>query len=508
MKGIAVAAVAAGLLVTASEAIQLVKRDIPSVVAIGIQRKSVDNPVARDRIRRRAGKTVSQTLDNYQSGSLYFANVTLGTPPQNLRFHIDTGSSDLWTNSVNSELCQLSPEEAEAQDFESCSVSGTYNANASSTYQYLDSNFLIRYADRSGAQGDYVTDTLRIGGSTLTKLQLAVGYNSTSSEGVMGIGYPALEVQAVNNGDQPYANIPQAMVEQGLIQSNAYSLWLDDLASSSGSILFGGVDTDKYHGSLSTLPIQPEEGAYLEMIVTLTGVSLTQNGKNTSMATTELPTGVLLDSGSTLSYMPATLAQNLYKALNVQYSSRARRAFCDCSLAQSTATIDFSFSGAVISVPLREMVLQGGADAQTLSGSLGCTFGIAAIPASSSGGGTFTLGDTFLRSAYVVYDIANNEISLAPTNFNSVKTNVMEIGTGANSVPDASGIASAVSVAVTGTATKVNGGLTATGTVTLGSGAAATAAASRSRGPSSIGRISLAAAAGALGGGLLGLLAL
>lgn len=66
MRGTVVAAVAAGLLVTGSEAIQLVKRDIPSVVAIGIQRKSIDNPVDRDRIRRRAGKTVSQTLDNYQ----------------------------------------------------------------------------------------------------------------------------------------------------------------------------------------------------------------------------------------------------------------------------------------------------------------------------------------------------------------------------------------------------------------------------------------------------------
>ena len=434
--------------------------------------------------------------------------MTLGTPPQSLRFHIDTGSSDLWTNSANSELCQLSPEQAAAQNLETCSVSGTYNANASSTYQYVDSDFLIQYADSSGAQGDYVTDTLRIGGSTLTKLQLGVGYNSTSSEGVMGIGYPSLEIQSANTGAQSYANIPQAMVEQGLIQSNAYSLWLDDLASSTGSILFGGVDTDKYHGSLSTLPIQPEQGAYLEMIVTLTGVSVTQNGKNTSMTTTELPAGVLLDSGSTLSYLPASLSQNIYKAFNVQYSARVQQAFCDCSLAKSTATIDFSFSGAVISVPLSEMVLQGGADAQTSSGSLDCTFGILAAPVSKSGGSSFTLGDTFLRSAYVVYDIANNEISLAATNFNSVSANVMEIGTGAKSVPDASGVASAVNVAVTGTATKVNGGATATGTVTLSSSSTATAAASGSRASSPIGQVSLAAVIGVLGGGLLGLLAL
>ena len=324
----------------------------------------------------------------------------------------------------------------------------------------------------------------------------------------MGIGYPSLEVQSANTGAQSYSNIPQAMVEQGLIRSNAYSLWLDDLASSTGSILFGGVDTDKYHGSLSTLPIQPEQGVYLEMIVTLTGVSVTQNGKNTSMTTTEFPTGVLLDSGSTLSYLPASFSQNIYKTFNVQYSSKAQQAFCDCSLAQSTATIDFSFSGAVISVPLREMVLQGGADAQTSSGSLGCTFGIQAAPVSKNGASSFTLGDTFLRSAYVVYDIANNQISLAATNFNSVSTNVMEIGTGAKSVPDASGVASPVNVAVTGTATKINGGVTATGTVTLSSSSTATAGPSRSRASSPNGQVSIAAVIGVLAGGLLGLLAL
>lgn len=66
MKGAAVAAITAGLLVTGSDAIQLVKRDTPAVVAIGIQRNSINSPVKRDRLRRRANKTVTQTLDNYE----------------------------------------------------------------------------------------------------------------------------------------------------------------------------------------------------------------------------------------------------------------------------------------------------------------------------------------------------------------------------------------------------------------------------------------------------------
>lgn len=54
------------------------------------------------------------------------------------------------------------------------------------------------------------------------------------------------------------------------------------------------------------------------------------------------------------------------------------------------------------------------------------------------------LGDTFLRSAYVVYDLENNQISLAATNFNATGTNVQEIG---SSVPGATDVPNAVATA-------------------------------------------------------------
>ena len=70
-------------------------------------------------------------------------------------------------------------------------------------------------------------------------------------------------------------------------------------------------------------------------------------------------------------------------------------------------------------------------------------FGIA-----PSQGTTSVLGDTFLRSAYVVYDLANNEISLAQTNFNSTSSHVVEIGSGAGSVPDATSVTSVIEASV------------------------------------------------------------
>lgn len=43
------------------------------------------------------------------------------------------------------------------------------------------------------------------------------------------------------------------MVAAGLIKAPAYSLWLNDQSSSTGSILFGGVDSARYGGLLQTL---------------------------------------------------------------------------------------------------------------------------------------------------------------------------------------------------------------------------------------------------------------
>ena len=396
-------------------------------------------------------------LTAQQQGSLYFANCTIGTPAQHFRFLIDTGSSDLWANSATSQLCTSAPN-PNLGDIP-CSVSGTYNANKSSTYKYINSEFSISYADTTGAMGDYVSDVLNIGGKTVNPIEFGVGYVSNSSEGVMGIGYPALEVAVQVDNGKSYANLPQAMANQGLIQSPAYSLWLDDLDAATGSILFGGVDTDKFHGTLQTLPIVQEQGQFVEMIVELSSISLVQKGANTSVLTQ--PTPVLLDSGSTLSYLPVSFSGQLYKALGVEFNEQDGP-LCSCSLANQSITIDFIFSGQVISVPIAEMVLEGGGTGTGSSGqALDCVFGIVAQPAESEGGTPYTLGDTFIRSAYIVYDLGNNEISLAATNFGVSSSNVLAIGKGAGAVPSATGAAHPPTTTLNGT--PVVGGATGSG---------------------------------------------
>ena len=88
MKHISTLALAATTIIGA-EAINLQKRSngAPKVVEYEIERKTVVDPLKRDRLRKRQN-TISEELDNEQT--LYFANASIGTPAQNFRLHIDT----------------------------------------------------------------------------------------------------------------------------------------------------------------------------------------------------------------------------------------------------------------------------------------------------------------------------------------------------------------------------------------------------------------------------------
>lgn len=95
----------------------------------------------------------------------------------------------------------------------------------------MSKDFHIAYADKEYSIGDYGRETFTVGNARVRDLQFGIGLNTTSSEGIMGIGYNTNEVQVDWLGKEPYPNLVDLMVEQGHIQSRAYSLWLNDLGN-------------------------------------------------------------------------------------------------------------------------------------------------------------------------------------------------------------------------------------------------------------------------------------
>lgn len=424
----------------------------PRTISLPIERIHIPDVAARERRRRqkRQGNgIVEQELDN--DTFLYYANLTLGTPQQQLRLHIDTGSSDLWVNTAASSFCSSRADPCEG---------GTYDSSASSTHQVVNTFFNISYVDGSSASGDYVSDTLGFGGVTLEDFQFGIGDVSSSEQGVLGIGYAINEVQVNRAGLDPYPNLPIALVQAGHIATPAYSLWLNDLDAAVGEILFGGVNMERYEGSLATLPVIRTYGDYYELVVALTGLSLGGN----RITSRSLPAGVLLDSGATLTYLPNDIVQVIYDEIQAVYVSDVGAAYASCSLADEDATMDFEFSGKTISVSYNELILTAdittsGRPLTFTNGDAACLFGIAPADGSIS-----ILGDTFLRSAYVVYDLLNNEISLAQTRFNATADDIQEITSG-SSVPGATPVPSPVT-SVRAESGGARLGTEATGTVT------------------------------------------
>ena len=327
----------------------------------------------------------------------------------------------------------------------------------------MNSDFNVSYEDGSGASGDYATDNVGIGRTMLEGLQFGIGYQSTTPEAVLGIGYVDNEAQQ-NLKQQSYPNLPQAMVNGGLIQTNAYSIWLDDLEASTGSILFGGVDTNKYNGSLQTLPVQKQSNEFSHFVITLSGLDLNNNGKSSNLSS-GLPAPVILDTGSSITYLPTNLAQDIFQALNVQYIQSQSAGYASCGLTNQNISIDFKFSSITISVPISELVINPNqaddGDGNTFGSQQAlCLFGI-----TTAGDEVAVLGDTFLRSAYVVYDLDNNEVGLAQANFNSNTTNISEISSGSSGIPQATAVDNPIQASATQTGgARIVGSATSTST--------------------------------------------
>jgi len=58
---------------------------------------------------------------------------------------------------------------------------------------------------------------------------MGLGKDTSIGIGIMGIGYNTSEANTFTGNGTIYPNLPFAMVDNGLIKSEAYSLWLNDL---------------------------------------------------------------------------------------------------------------------------------------------------------------------------------------------------------------------------------------------------------------------------------------
>lgn len=265
-------------------------------------------------------------------------------------------------------------------------------------------------------------------------MTMGLAFQTDIAYGLVGVGYATNEASLNSETPQIYQNLPIVMRNEGHIQTNAYSLWLNDLDASTGNILFGGIDTDKYMGDLIRINVQedPQTQTFSSFIVALTSLKAHSSSGEDALSLSSSPVPVVLDSGTTFSYLPQDLAEQVWQEVGAQYYPTGNDGsgvlLVPCALANNEGYIAFGFGGdggPVIKVGMDELVIPISSETIPFTdgpnkGKAACQFGIQNIT-----GSHFLLGDTFLRSAYVVYDLENNEIAIAPTDFNATTSNII-----------------------------------------------------------------------------------
>lgn len=186
------------------------------------------------------------------------------------------------------------------------------------------------------------------------------GLNNLSysiSMGILGLSPP------VSSIDIRYSLVLDSMVSQDLIASRAFSLDLRSVDSPNGSLIFGGVDTGKYTGSLAKLPIVDPADTLLgadRYWINLTTVGLTlPNGTSGLLASGELP--VFLDSGGTFSRFPNETFFAIGDAFpGAFWNETVGFYIVDCDVADQTGSVDFGFGddegGKVISISYKDFI--------------------------------------------------------------------------------------------------------------------------------------------------------
>ncbi|KAF9202351.1 hypothetical protein BGZ49_007480 [Haplosporangium sp. Z 27] len=317
----------------------------------------------------------------------YMITVGLGTPAQNVNLIFDTGSSDLWVQKAN------------------------YNPSKSSTSKSLGETFSIQYGSGS-TKGNEYTDIATIGGLTF-KQEFGVATSASGFDGVDGlVGFGPDDLSPITNKGENIPTPTDNLHSAGKIGSDVIGVYFKTITDGStqetnGEITFGGVDSTKYTGSITYVPVTTTSPASEYWGIDVSSITY---GSSKVSSTTH----GIVDTGTTLILLEDSFVTALYKNIpGAALDSNSGLYTIPSSQVSSLKNITFTIGGKAFTltpsqylVPANQVSNQGGQAGTTYSwvGSLG----------QNQAGLAFILGQKFLENYYSVYDTTNNRVGLAP----------------------------------------------------------------------------------------------
>ncbi|KAI9265594.1 rhizopuspepsin precursor-like protein [Sporodiniella umbellata] len=320
--------------------------------------------------------TGSVPVTDYENDIEYYGEVTVGTPGIKLRLDFDTGSSDLWFASTLCSTCSRSQ--------------NLYDPKKSSTYVADGRTWRIGYGDGSNASGVLAKDNVNLGGLLIKgqTIELAKteskSFSSGPNDGLLGLGFNS--ITTVRGVKTPMDNL----ISQGLISKPIFGVYLGKQKNGGGGeYIFGGYDSSKFKGPLTTVPVDSSQGWY----------SINVNGASVGSSKVTGSFSGILDTGTTLLILPTSVANSVAKAYGAKDNGDGTYLInCDTS---KFKPLVFSINGANFQVPVDSLVFeQQGSTCFAGFGYAEYDFAI--------------IGDVFLKNNYVIFNQGVPNVQIAP----------------------------------------------------------------------------------------------
>uniref|UniRef100_A0A3B4ASP6 pepsin A n=1 Tax=Periophthalmus magnuspinnatus TaxID=409849 RepID=A0A3B4ASP6_9GOBI len=306
----------------------------------------------------------------------YYGVISIGTPPQSFSVIFDTGSSNLWVPSV---YCTSST---------ACQNHNQFNPSKSSTFTWGGQSLSIQYG--TGSMNGYLgSDNVEVGGITVKNQVFGLSQSEAdfmaemAADGILGLAFQSI---ASDNVMPVFKN----MVSQSLVAQPLFSVYLSSNDQQGSEVIFGGVDSTHYTGSITWIPLSSATYWQINMdSVTINGQTVACSGGCQA----------IIDTGTSLIVGPNTDINNINSWVGASVNQYGE-AIVNCQNIQSMPDVTFSLNGSSFTVPASAYVSQS---------SNSCSTGFGQ-------GGTeplWILGDVFIREYYAIFDTQTQYIGLA-----------------------------------------------------------------------------------------------
>lgn len=306
------------------------------------------------------------------NNSQYVGRITVGTPPQDFDVIFDTGSSNLWINSVK------------CAD-EACKMHRQFDNDQSDTYKEKGIDMSVQFGTGK-IEGFLAEDTFRLGPivvqhQTFGQITSEVGevFMTGNFDGILGLSFPSLSATS------EYKPVFDEIIAQKLLVHNMYSFYYSKLPVQASAIVFGEPREELYEGDLHFVDVS--KPMYWEMELK----DILVNGKSMGFCKNGCKT--VVDTGTSLLTGPTDHVTKLLELINVQE---------DCvgtdALPSITYVIgDDRHGDKEFPVGPEFYVLKSGADKKV------CRPGLMALDVDPPRGPLWILGDIFMEKYYTVF---------------------------------------------------------------------------------------------------------